>query len=131
MSKSTKFWRILSLLAICTLISFFIYKGVMGLGYYQDWTLIYSFFGYVAFGIALIIGGGLFQYLATSEQVTEYVEEVISEMKKVVWPQKKEVKVSTVAVIILTIVCSIILALFDSAWSLTLQTIFSVAEEIL
>lgn len=103
----------------------------MGLGNVNDWTLIYSWYKYVSFATALIVGGGLFQFMFTNKGSVGYLEEVIVEVKKVVWPQQKEVKVSTVAVIIVTLVFSVILAAFDGVWALTLRAVFSLAEELL
>ena len=47
------------------------------------------------------------------EKVRNYLLEVIAEVKKVVWPNKKETWGATVVVIIAVIISGIVLGLFD------------------
>ena len=43
--------------------------------------------------------------------------EIVVELSKVTWPTRKELSASTVVVIILSVIASIILGLFDFFWA--------------
>ncbi len=130
MSKSNKFWIFSSLLFACLLGGFFIYKSSLGVGNLLDWTLLYSWYKYLSFAVAAFLVVCLYIFLVTNKQVYGYLDEVVTEIKKVVWPQKKEIKGSTIAVIIITVICSVILALFDSAWSYVFKMVYYLGNKI-
>lgn len=52
--------------------------------------------------------------------IKRFIDEVISEMKKVVWPKRSVVWVSTMLVIIISVFFGVVLGLFDYgiAWAL-------------
>jgi preprotein translocase SecE subunit len=47
----------------------------------------------------------------------QYTTEVVSEVSQVSWPSKAEVRVATLVVIVMTLICSVILAGIDTVWS--------------
>jgi preprotein translocase SecE subunit len=47
----------------------------------------------------------------------QYTVEVVTEVSQVTWPSKAEVRVATVVVIVITLICSLILAGIDTVWS--------------
>ncbi len=71
--------------------------------------------------LELIIGGGsaaaLGIYLWRHPKVNSLVVEIVVELSKVSWPTRKELSASTVVVIVLSIIASIILGLFDFFWA--------------
>jgi preprotein translocase subunit SecE len=52
-----------------------------------------------------------------NERVYTLANEVAAELKKVAWPNAKEVRAATIVVIIMTIISASILGLFDTIWS--------------
>jgi len=61
-----------------------------------------------------IIFGGIGAYLPYRiEKIRLYLLEVITEVKKVVWPSKKETQAATIVVIIAVIISAIVLGIFD------------------
>ena len=52
-----------------------------------------------------------------NDRIYHLANEVSSELKKVTWPTAKEVRTSTLTVIIMAVVAAVILGLFDFAWS--------------
>lgn len=74
----------------------------------------------VAAVIALV--GGI--YLYRHEPTYTLVNEISAELKKVTWPSAKEVKSSTVVVIVMTIISALILASFDLLWSNLTEVIY-------
>jgi len=63
--------------------------------------------------LALLLG----LYLWRHPKVNRLAVEIVTELSKVTWPTRKELSVSTVVVIVVSVVASIILGLFDLFWS--------------
>jgi preprotein translocase subunit SecE len=55
--------------------------------------------------------------LYKNDRMYQLANEVATELKKVTWPNAKEVRSATVVVIIMSIISAVILGLFDFAWS--------------
>lgn len=66
--------------------------------------------------IPVAVGGLLFMFLISHRRTNGFMEEVISELKKVTWPGRQDVIRSTTVVIICILVASVILATFDMIW---------------
>lgn len=58
------------------------------------------------------------------EKVKSFLEEVKVEIKKVVWPKKREIVTATIAVLVFSFVVSILLGLLDFIFSYGLEKIF-------
>ena len=68
----------------------------------------------VLINITPVFVGGLAAYLTYRiEKVRTYILEVIAEIKKVVWPSKKETWGATIVVIVAVIISGIVLGVFD------------------
>ncbi|USN50684.1 MAG: preprotein translocase subunit SecE [Myxococcales bacterium] len=68
----------------------------------------------VAVGLALLLGVffGVF-----SSKSRNYVEQCVAEFNKVAWPEWKETKLATFTVVVVSLVASVILGVFDSFFS--------------
>lgn len=64
-------------------------------------------------GIPVIIAFGLFFSLQFNKNILNWTDEVIAEIKKVVWPPIKDTRAMTVVVIIMVFISSIIISVFD------------------
>ena len=64
-------------------------------------------------GIPLGVGIGFFLYFQLKQSVRKLADEVVTEVKKVVWPTKKELYSMTSVVCITLILSGLILGLFD------------------
>ena len=82
---------------------------VLGLGL-PDWMV--SPADIIAAGIAL----STFLLLLRSNKVGEFTNEVITELGRVVWPNRKETVMSTGVVSILVGICAVLFFLFDMLW---------------
>ncbi len=58
------------------------------------------------------------------EKVKIFLEEVKAEIKKVVWPKKREIVTATIAVIVFSFVVSVLLGLLDFIFSYGLEKLF-------
>jgi preprotein translocase subunit SecE len=56
-------------------------------------------------------------YMYKNDKYYTLANEVASELKKVTWPTAKEVRSSTLVVIVMAILSALILGLFDFVWS--------------
>jgi len=56
----------------------------------------------------------------------QYVTEVVTEVSQVTWPTKPEIRVATMVVIVMTLVCSVILASMDSVWSKVTDLLYGI-----
>jgi preprotein translocase subunit SecE len=98
--------------------------GVIVLFYILQWSVdwIWGYFGtppnetqislFAAVG-AVVIGVVMYK----SDKYYYLANEVAAELKKVTWPTAKEVRTSTIVVIVMAIISAVILGLFDFVWS--------------
>lgn len=56
---------------------------------------------------------GLFIYLQFNKKILEWSDEVIAEIRKVVWPPTKDTRGMTIIVVIMVLISSAIVSLFD------------------
>lgn len=64
-------------------------------------------------GLPVAVGVGLFIYLQFNGKVLTWADEVIAEVKKIVWPPVKDTKGMTIIVIIMVLISSVIVSVFD------------------
>ncbi len=98
--------------------------GAVVVFYLLQWTIDWLW-GYFAtapsdFVISLIAAGGaivtgLVAY--KNDRLYHLVNEVASELKKVTWPNAKEVRAATIVVIVMALISAVVLFLFDVVWS--------------
>ena len=68
-------------------------------------------------GIAVLVGFGGAVVAYRNPAVSELATEVIGELAKVTWPTRKETTAATLVVIVVSVVASIVLGLYDAFWS--------------
>lgn len=67
----------------------------------------------VRHGVPVAIALGLFVYLQFNKNILTWADEVIAEIKKIVWPPSKDTRGMTVVVVIMVIISSVIVSVFD------------------
>lgn len=67
----------------------------------------------VRHGLPVAVAIGLFLYLQFNKNILTWADEVIAEVKKVVWPPSKDVRGMTVVVVIMVLISSVIVSVFD------------------
>ncbi len=65
-------------------------------------------------GLLLAVGGGVYTFRHPG--ANGFLNDVVTELWKVAWPDRKETQNSTVVVIVTTLVISMILGVFDLVW---------------
>lgn len=74
--------------------------------------------------IATGIGIAVFIVMFRSEKVNTFTNEVITELSKVAWPNRKETALSTGVVSVLVAICSVILFGFDMIWGALVKVFY-------
>ncbi|MBX3017448.1 MAG: preprotein translocase subunit SecE [Bdellovibrionaceae bacterium] len=64
-------------------------------------------------GLPVAAGFGLFLFLQFSPKMLQWGDEVVSELRKVVWPSRKDVTAMTIVVCIMVVVSSLVISSFD------------------
>lgn len=64
-------------------------------------------------GIPFVVGVGVFLYCQMKKEVRILVDEVVTEVKKVVWPTKKELYAMSFVVSLILILSGVVLGIFD------------------
>ena len=68
-------------------------------------------------GLPVVIALATFLFLQFNPKTVDYIDGVVVEMKKVVWPNKKETWLMTVVVVITLILSGIVVGLYDMFWA--------------
>ncbi|MFH1654881.1 MAG: preprotein translocase subunit SecE [Pseudomonadota bacterium] len=88
------------------------------IGFGADWLVpIYDVIG---------VFGGLVVFIVfiLNQKINDFVNEVLSELGKVVWPNRKETVLSTGVVSVLVGICSIILLGYDALWGFMVKVFY-------
>ncbi|MCX6112593.1 MAG: preprotein translocase subunit SecE [Proteobacteria bacterium] len=80
---------------------------------YFDLAIRFSWINVVQNIFPVILGGLAAYLLYKTQKIREYILEVISEVRKVVWPNRKETWGATVVVIIAVLISGAVLGIFD------------------
>lgn len=70
-------------------------------------------YDFVRHGLPVSVALVLFIFLQFNKNVLSWADEVIAEIKKVVWPPSKDTKGMTIIVIIMVLISSVIVSTFD------------------
>lgn len=68
---------------------------------------------FVRHGLPVVIGFALFSALQFNPKVLAWGEDVVSEVRKVVWPSRKDTTAMTIAVVVMVLISSVIISSFD------------------
>ena len=103
------------------------------------WFILYRFLAYVLelplvlayvpieggpilpFLLAGAVAGTSFVYVRRNETINQFGLEVVIELKKVVWPTRKETTGTTTAVLILIFIVTVLLYIFDKILGVLLR----------
>jgi len=74
-------------------------------------------------GIPVAVGLGLFIILQLRKPSREWADEVVTEIRKVVWPSRKDTTAMTIVCCVMVVVAGLILGLFDFVSSSLVNTV--------
>ncbi len=64
-------------------------------------------------GLPVAVALSIFLYLQFNKNILTWSDEVIAEVKKIVWPPVKDTRAMTIVVIIMVFISSVIISVFD------------------
>lgn len=67
--------------------------------------------------IGVTIGIGIIVWIWSRERYFTFICETSTEVSQIIWPTRAETRAATVVVVVITLICSGILALMDAFWS--------------
>lgn len=103
-------------------LSFLSFAGLIGFTISTLLRVFSGAFGFVAMamgndlfkhGVPVGIALALFLYLQFNKNILAWADEVIAEIRKVVWPPLKDTRGMTIVVVIMVFISSIIVSVFD------------------
>ncbi len=101
-----------------------LFSGVNALG-----PLNHTVFGLAGVTYATVVGYavalGLVIYSWKSPKVRQPATQVVEELSRVSWPTFAETRQATWAVIIATLICAVLLGLFDYGWGAVTQKLYN------
>lgn len=68
---------------------------------------------YVQHGLPIVLGLSVFATLQFNKNVNIYCDEVITELKKIVWPSRRDTTAMTIVVCVIVVIAGFCLAIFD------------------
>ena len=74
--------------------------------------------------IAIVLGATAFIVLIKNAKVVTFTNEVIMELSRVVWPNRKETAISTGVISVLVSICAMILFGFDMLWGALIRIFY-------
>ena len=77
----------------------------------------------VRHGLPVFVGLAVFAVLQFNPKVRAWADEVVTEVKKVVWPSQKDTTAMTIVVLIMVAISSVIISAFDFASGMFLKYI--------
>lgn len=67
----------------------------------------------VRHGVPVVVGVGLFAYLQFTPKMVTWADEVVSEIRKIVWPSLQDTRFMTIVVCVMVLISSLIISTFD------------------
>ncbi|MFK7825018.1 MAG: preprotein translocase subunit SecE [Oligoflexales bacterium] len=124
MTKDDATWLNICYIVFAMIVAYIVYKASETVGLqlglaerYDEW------FPFASRLCSIVIGGGAALWLRSDEDRREYHVSAIGEIRKVTWPSVPDTKRMTIVVVVVVAIFSVILSLFDIAWSKILQEI--------
>jgi preprotein translocase subunit SecE len=72
-------------------------------------------------GIPVVVGLAVFLFLQFNTATVDFLDGVVVEMKKVVWPSRKDTWLMTIVVVITLILSGIVVGLYDMFWAKVIE----------
>ena len=78
--------------------------------------------------VGFVLAGALAVFCWFDPRVKVPATQVVEELQRVTWPSFAETKSSTIAVLVTSIICALLLGMFDYGWGAVTKAIYSEAE---
>ncbi len=79
----------------------------------------------VKHGLPILVGFGAFAALQFNKKVVTFCDEVVTEIRKIVWPSRKDTVAMTIVVCVMLVVSGVLLGVFDTFSSFLIQKLLT------
>lgn len=70
---------------------------------------------YIRHGLPVVLGLGTFIFLQANSRIHAWGDEVVTELKRVVWPSRKDTTAMTIVVCVMVLISGVVFGLLDVA----------------
>ena len=123
-SEDSRKWITALTVIASVLAGYVVYKFVGQLGDWFDLETRISSFGIVAQGLGFLTGAGTFIYILKNSETSSYLQEVYSELVKVVWPSKDATIKMTIGIAIALVIVAGIFTAVDFIFQKILEFVY-------
>ncbi len=88
------------------------------------WFLLGDPNKFVVIGVSIVASAALTLFLWRHDRVNSLAFEVVTELSRVTWPTRKELSAAIIAVIVASVIVSLLLGFFDLVWSWVTDLIY-------
>lgn len=123
-SEDSRKWISTLVVIAAAIAGYCVFKFVGQLGSWFDLEAKISNFGLMAQGLGFLSGAGVFFYVFTNKKTSSYLNEVYSEILKVVWPSKDATVKMTIGIAIALVIVASIFTVVDLVFKKLLEFIY-------
>lgn len=123
-SEDSRKWISLLVAIVAAVVGYSVFKFVGQLGNWFDLEAKVSGFHLISQGLGFVAGAGTFAYIMVSKKTFSYLDEVYSELLKVVWPEKDKTTKATVGIAIALVIVAGIFTVVDIVFKKLLHLIY-------
>lgn len=123
-SEDSRKWISLLVAIVSAIVGYSVFKFAGQLANWFDLEAKFSSFNLVAQGLGFMAGVGVFAYLMVNKKTSSYLDEVYSELLKVVWPDKDKTTKATVGIAIALVIVAGIFTVVDIVFKKLLHLIY-------
>ena len=73
--------------------------------------------------IPVVVGGLVFVILQFNKATYDFMDGVVSELMKVVWPSRKDTGMMTIVVVVCLIISGVVVGVYDTVWAFVINKI--------
>lgn len=123
-SEDSRKWITALVVIASVLAGFVVFKFMVQMSNWFDLETKVSNFGLIAQALGFVTGLGTFIYILKNEKTSSYLEEVYSELVKVVWPSKDATMKMTVGIAIALVIVAAIFVSVDFIFKKILELVY-------
>ncbi len=123
-SEDSRKWISLLVAIVSAVVGYSVFKFVGQLGSWFDLEAKVSSFHLISQGLGFVAGAGTFAYIMVNKKTSSYLDEVYSELLKVIWPEKDKTTKATVGIAIALVIVAGIFTVVDIVFKKLLHLIY-------
>ena len=123
-SEDSRKWISTLVVIAAAIAGYCVFKFVGQLGSWFDLEAKISAYGLIAQAAGFLSGAGVFAYIMLNKKTSTYLDDVYSEILKVVWPSKDQTVKMTIGIAIALVIVAAIFTVVDLVFKKLLEFIY-------